>query len=210
MEESAVEREIKLLGEYSQLQSIFYRVSVPRREYIFDTVYRDDAEKTFSSHGFSLRFRPKQNFFLPCVELKHILGEQDGVSTRTEITVRGDNSVRGLYFNLLASPQYPQDLPRPKFDSLKDLYTTSVHRAEGDIHLGEDVLIEAALDRIRYMKDGRVVGVEDELEFEVKQGNLSNSQFMDFIKASVVMENDVNFTTESKAYRLQRLLQNIP
>lgn len=218
-----MEYEIKLLGEASELRKVFNYFCIQpaerNRNYAFNTYYLDYSNSFYTS-GYSLRHRTgvfeinKESG----TELKALEGEVKGVSARLELQRLGLCPVFN-YEKLKRFEDYPADAPQVNGQGLVIEFATSVRRVERRCLInidGVDVLIEAALDDIAYLKPmERGEGLYDvlltpektehELEFELKS-DCDLKQFFDWVRLEVIKEADVKLTTKSKALRAREIL----
>jgi len=202
-----IEYEIKILGAFPVLTEAFNRFTrgssvIRDRSYNFDTIYLDTLDSHIESLGYSLRHRPKQYPFGDSLDLKQLNGEG-----RSEICIRDDKPLEQLYTEL--SKHYRQTLP--PIDSLIETFTTSVLRREYTALVpiaGKHITLEGSLDRIKYVRNGRVFAEQDELEVEIKPGfSMDLSEVFDYSKNKLTSGLDVVYTTMSKASRARDFLR---
>lgn len=211
------EREVKIIGPLSALTQAFNNISknittTSDTYYTFTTTYMDTPDRVLQRQGYTLRYRPNRNRFPPCIELKQIDGADGEVSERIEIGVRiRDAEFLSLYFNLLSNPDVrEQGIIVPYYTKLNPIYEIQADRHEvGGVILTNDraITIETALDNVRYLKDGNIIGRDNELEIEDKNPTNEAQQILAFAKSRVTKDvPGVEYTTLSKSSRARQFL----
>lgn len=202
------EYELKLLGNRPSLTKVFNTllekaddVYVPDR-YVFDTVYYDTADQRYRNSGYSLRHREAQGKFKSSLELKELYGEENGISKRVELGVKG-GSFLSLYFGLLSDNRFPDKLRWHVAGSLGSQFKTVVDRIEQPFSVnldGKRHELELALDKIFFVNGKEYHGPEDELEIEVKSDTV-DKDLVSWLQETVSKSPDVTQTSVSKAVR---------
>ena len=199
--------------------------SIRDRSYAFNTYYIDTPSHCFYKSGFSLRHRTgvREIDKIDGTELKALEGSIGNISARLEIEQLGQNPIDN-YNNLIKSNNYPLTAPNiVDTDNLSIIFATSVRRVERRAMVrldNRDVMIEAALDDISYLRNEAITGrglydcvlmpvkTEFELEFETK-GDITTKEleaFYPWARDNCITHTAIETTTKSKALRARKFV----
>lgn len=228
-----MEYEIKVTGKKKDLHKVFRNfmdagASLLDRNYPFNTYYLDTGSQLYNA-GFSFRhYRGSQEVNKgPRSEVKALLGERGAVSARKEIGIDGDDP-RKNWEDLKNHPAFPASLKDIKAGDLRIEFATAVRRMERVTRapLATGIFkIEASLDDIAILaNEGQTgpgvfdivlfpVAHEDELEFEIKNGDLEVddrdlAKMFAWVAGNCIRDNKVEVTTTSKALRARQHIRD--
>jgi hypothetical protein len=143
------------------------------RNVVVDTNYFDTPAQAFKNNGYSLRHRPKnpKDGYVEKFELKAMEGHVNDFSARLELQqliLSPENRLTD-YFNLLASPDFPYDIPKPTYSDLRIQFMTHAPRWEilfkMPLEHNKTATLEMVFDSIKYCASQEIIRLNNPLPY---------------------------------------------